>query len=283
MELFVWRQILKNLILPPTGPLLVAIAGLALTVATRMRRTGAVLCVIGIATLWALATPVLADRLVRAAERYPPLDLRRPVAAQAVVILAGGVRVDAPEYGSSAPGATTLERLTYGARVARATGLPVLVSGGRYEAQSMQEFLERDFGITPKWVESHSHDTHENALLSAAMLARDGVQRVVLVTSAAHMARARLEFSDAGIASVPAPAALWTRREYGLLAFVPNPDALVRSQRALYEALGLLERRVRVMFVPPPAVRGATVPAPPPARPQDLPTVRLPPRAVPAG
>jgi uncharacterized SAM-binding protein YcdF (DUF218 family) len=282
MELFVWRQILKNLILPPTGPLLLAIAGLALTVVTRMHRTGLVLCAIGIATLWALATPVIADRLVRAAERYPPLDLRRPVAAQAVVILAGGVRVDAPEYGRSAPNATTLERVTYGARVARATGLPVLVSGGRYEAQAMQESLQRDFGITPKWVESHSHDTHENALLSAAILAREGVQKVVLVTSAAHMARARLEFSDAGITSVPAPTALWTKREYGPLSLVPNPDALMNSQRALYEALGLLEHRVRVMLVPPPAVRDAVVPAPPPASPQGPPSAHLPPRAAPA-
>jgi uncharacterized SAM-binding protein YcdF (DUF218 family) len=282
MELFVWRQILKNLILPPTGPMLLAIAGLALTVITRTRRTGIVLCAIGLATLWALATPVIADHLVRAAEPYPALDLRRPVAAQAVVILAGGVRVDAPEYGSPAPNATTLERVTYGARVARATGLPVLVSGGRYEAQAMQEFLQRDFGITPRWVESHSHDTRENALLSAAILARDGVQKVVLVTSAAHMARARLEFSDAGIASVPAPAALWTRREYGPLGFVPNPDALKNSQRALYEALGLLEHRVRVMLVPPPAVRDAVVPQPPPASPQGPPSAHSPPRAAPA-
>jgi uncharacterized SAM-binding protein YcdF (DUF218 family) len=281
MELFVWRQILKNLILPPTGPLLLAIAGLALTVSTRMRRTGIVLCATAVATLWALATPVIADRLVRAAERYPALDLRRPVAAQAVVILAGGVRVDAPEYASAAPNATTLERVTYGARVARATGLPVLISGGRYEAQAMQEFLQHDFGITPKWVESHSHDTRENALLSAAMLARDGVQKVVLVTSAAHMARARLEFSDAGIASVPAPTALWTKREYGPLGFVPNPDALMNSQRALYETLGLLEHRVRVMLVPPPAVRDAVVPAPSPS-PQGPPSAHLPPRAAPA-
>ena len=282
MELFVWRQILKNLILPPTGPLLLAIAGLVLMVITRMRRTGILVCASGLVTLWALATPVIADHLVRAAERYPALDLRRPVAAQAVVILAGGVRVDAPEYGSSAPNATTLARVTYGARVARATGLPVLVSGGRYEAQAMQEFLQRDFGITPRWVESHSHDTRENALLSAAILARDGVQKVVLVTSAAHMARARLEFSDAGIESVPAPAALWTRREYGLLDLVPNPDALMNSQRALYEALGLLEHRVRVMLVPPPAVRDAVVPAPPPASPQGPPSAHLPPRAAPA-
>src|SRR5205807_4031223 len=67
------------------------------------RSTGVALCVVAAAATWLLATPLVADALVRSAERYPALDLTKPTRAQAIVILAGGVRVGAPEYGSSAP------------------------------------------------------------------------------------------------------------------------------------------------------------------------------------
>ncbi len=246
MDYFVWKQLLKNLVLPPTGPLLLAGLGLVLLVLRKSRLAGVVLCASGLAALWLLATPIAADSLVRWAERYPALDPAKAGDAQAIVILAGGVRVNAPEYGSSAPGATSLERLVYGARLARRTHLPVLISGSRYEAASMTEFLRQDLGVTAEWVENRSRDTHQNAQFSALILARAGVHRVVLVTSAAHMARSVVEFNQAGIDTIAAPAAMWTLRDTGVLAYVPNADALVRSQRALYEGLGRIVQDVQV-------------------------------------
>ena len=41
----------------------------------------------------------------------------------------------APEYGGPAAGPGLLERLSYGAYVARRTGLPVLVSGTAYDVR----------------------------------------------------------------------------------------------------------------------------------------------------
>ncbi|HTW36946.1 MAG TPA: YdcF family protein [Steroidobacteraceae bacterium] len=245
MDIFVWKLMLKNLVLPPTGPLVIVLVGLLLTRSARYRRAGLTLCAGGALVLWLLATPAIADALVRAVERYPPLDLTKPVNAEAIVILGAGVRLNAPEYGSSAPSATTLERLAYGARVGQATGLPVLVSGSHYEAAAMNTFLQREFGVTPRWVENHSHDTRENAVNSAAILARDGIHRIVLVTSSAHMVRALREFRACGMSVVPAPAELWTRRDLGLLVWVPNAEALVRAQRALYEVLGQLAQSIR--------------------------------------
>ncbi len=245
MDIFVWKLVLKNLVLPPAGPLLVVLAGLLLTPSARYRRAGLLVGLAGAVLLWVLATPAIADALSRAVERYPPLDLAHPIRAQAIVILGGGVRLNAPEYGSSAPSSTTLARLVFGARVARATGLPVLVSGSHYEAAAMSNFLQGEFNLAPRWVENRSHDTHENAVNSAAMLARSGVHQIVLVTSAAHMARAVREFQAIGVAVVAAPAELWTRRDLGMLVWVPNVDALVRSQRALYEVLGGIVQSIR--------------------------------------
>jgi uncharacterized SAM-binding protein YcdF (DUF218 family) len=248
MDYFVWKQLLKNLVLPPTGPLLLAGLGLVLLVLRRRRLGGTVVCATGLLLLWVLATPLAADSLVRWAERYPALDPAQVGDAQAIVILAGGVRVNAPEYGTSAPGATSLERLVYGARLARLTHLPVLISGSRVEAASMNDFLQQDLGVTARWLENRSRDTHQNAQFSAVILAREGVHKVVLVTSAAHMARALVEFNQAGIDTVAAPAAIWTQRETGLLACIPNADALVRSQRALYEGLGRIVQDVQIRF-----------------------------------
>ncbi len=205
MDYFVWKQLLKYLVLPPTGPLLLAALGLVLVALRRRRLGGAVLCALGLALLWVLATPIAADSLVRWAERYPALNPAQVGDAQSIVILAGGVRVDAPEYGTSAPGATSLERLVYGARLARQTHLPVLISGSRFETASMDDFLQQDLGVTARWLENRSRDTHQNAQFSAAILAREGVHKVVLVTSAAHMARSVVEFNQAGIDTVPAP------------------------------------------------------------------------------
>ena len=86
---------------------------------SRWRTVGLAVCATAVAALWLLATPVVASQLMKLVERYPALDLRRPVAAQAVVILAGGVRRYAPEYNDDAPNEATLMRLVYGARVAR--------------------------------------------------------------------------------------------------------------------------------------------------------------------
>ncbi len=256
MDIFLWKQLLKNLALPPTGPLLLAVAGLIVWASARgrgagsgLRGAGLALCAAGVALLWVLSTPIVADSLMRSAERYPALDLGKPVDAQAIVILAGGVRPGAPEYaGHAAPSSTTLQRLVYGARVAHATGLPVLVSGSHFEAEAMTEFLRTDLAVTPRWVESHSRDTQENAQKSAAILARAGIRKIVLVTSSEHMARSVTEFRIAGLAVVPAPAEMWTRRDRALLVWVPNAEALVRSQRALYEVLGRIVQAIRLEF-----------------------------------
>ena len=117
--------------------------------------------------------PVIADLLLQFVDTSAPFDARRGAQdAQAVVILGGGVRRDAPEYGGDTLATLTLERVRYGARVARLTGLPVLVSGGSVlggepEAKLMAASLEREFGVPVRWVETRSRTTHENAVLSA--------------------------------------------------------------------------------------------------------------------
>jgi uncharacterized SAM-binding protein YcdF (DUF218 family) len=239
--LFVLREVVRDLVLPPSGPLIVVLIGLWLL---RSRpRLGRALATGGVLLLWLLATPLIADQLERLCERYPALAPAQHPEAQAIVILSASARPEAPEYSSDAPNQDTLERIAYGAYLAHATGLPVLVTGGLlYEqrpiAAAMAQFLERDFSTPVRWVEGRARDTHENALFSAAMLAPAGVHRIILVTGAMHMARSVAEFRAVGFEVIPAPVHLLTHQGWSPLRVIPEIEALERSHSAIYELLG---------------------------------------------
>jgi uncharacterized SAM-binding protein YcdF (DUF218 family) len=235
--IFELRILLRTLLLPPASLLILGFIGLLLV--RRHRRLGMLLAAGSLAGIWLLSTPVIADGLERMTEHYPALDLSRPPAAQAIVILGGGgYRGYAPEYRGPAPNYAMYERLAYGAYVARHTGLPVLVTGNGEEAVTMRVSLERDFGVAAKWVDEAAEDTYDNAHDSARILGAAGITHVVLVTSDTHLWRAAHEFAAAGLSVVPAPADVWAPREPGPLRYVPTATGLLRSYNAVYELVG---------------------------------------------
>jgi uncharacterized SAM-binding protein YcdF (DUF218 family) len=181
---------------------------------------------------------VVADVLTRLAERYPSLDLSKPVNAQAIVILGGGGERIAPEYGGPALEGPALARMNYGAYLAHRTSLPVAVSGSPREAEAMSAVLSRDFGITVRWAENESGDTYENARFSARLLQAAGIHRILLVTDSTHEWRAVHEFTSVGFEVVPAPVGGDVPRAHGVAAYIPNPIGLERSYFALYEMIG---------------------------------------------
>jgi uncharacterized SAM-binding protein YcdF (DUF218 family) len=240
------KTLLRNLILPPAGPLLLAIIGALLL--RRRPRLGRLMLALGLGSLWLFSLPIVADALTRLVEHYPALDLAQPTQAQAIVILGGGgQRGYAPEYGGPATDPFLLERVTYGAYVARNTGLPVLVTGFGIEAVAMRASLARNFGLEVRWLDDRAYDTFENARNSAQLLRADGVRRIVLVTGATHLWRAAHEFTAAGLDVVPAPAGVLAQRETGVLRYVPSAMALMRSSLATYELLGEPMRQLLVL------------------------------------
>ncbi|MGH8712702.1 MAG: YdcF family protein [Casimicrobiaceae bacterium] len=242
----IWvKAVLKALILPPTGSLVLALAGLALR--RRLPRAGAVLGWTGVVSLVALSIPAVSVLLMQPLHAPAPFDRARAADAQAIVILGGGTRRDAPDYGGDTLATLTLERVRYGARVARETGLPVLVSGGstyggRPEAELMRDALVREFGVAVRWAENRSRTTHENAVYSAALLRAAGIGRVILVAHAFDMRRAAAEFAAAGIATVPAATGIPSREPARLFDFLPGISGLQASYYALYEILANLVR-----------------------------------------
>jgi uncharacterized SAM-binding protein YcdF (DUF218 family) len=250
MDLFLAKKMLGALVLPPTGPLLIALLGLLLL--QRRPRLGRILAWFGVLSLLALSLPVVAHLLVRSFDQGRPLDFRQVLDAQAIVILGGGVRRGAPEYGGDTLGRLTLERVRYGALVARKTKLPVLASGGAIyggstEAALMKRALEEEFGIPVRWIETRSRDTRSNAVESAAILLPLGIRRVLLVAHSLDMPRAGAEFTSAGLRVTPAPTVLSpdSMSFDHPIELLPGMGALNSSYYALYEMLAETVRRVR--------------------------------------
>ena len=245
-------SVLSSMLLPPLNGLLPVIAGLLL-IRTRPR-LARVLIAGGCLLLVVLSLGVVARGLTIPLERaYPPLDLKA-VARQdpgAIVVLGGGRYRDAPEFGDDDVAGAALERVRYGAFLARELGKPLLVTGGAPEGGGIPEgtlmarALERDFGIRVRWIEAASDNTFENARNSTIVLRNAGVTRIALVTHAWHMPRAVAAFRGAGLDVLAAPTAFATSGPLTHLDFLPRAPAMQASARALHEWIGMAWYRVR--------------------------------------
>ncbi|RIX48501.1 MAG: YdcF family protein [Rhodocyclales bacterium GT-UBC] len=246
---FLLKSLLSILLLPPgNGLALLGLAGLY-----RRRGWARPLAICAGLLLLLQSLPIVAFLLISPLEQQAGPLREKPPADAAIVVLGSGLSTDAPEYGQDTANERTLIRLRYGAMLARQYGLPVLLTGGRplqtslSEAEVMAGILENEFAIKPRWLEKESVDTAENATLSALILKHAGIGKVVLVTQAFHMPRARLLFERAGLQVIAAPTGFNSGNEYRFAAsdLLPQASALRVSYYALHEWLGLVWLRLR--------------------------------------
>ncbi len=244
---FFLKNLLGSLLLPPTNGLLL----LSLAALFRRRRWSFALALSGGLLLLLQSLPPVASTLIASLEAQAGPALTDPQGAQAVVVLGSGLNLAAAEYGGDTAwrhNERSLIRLRYGARLAEQFELPVLVSGGRpqkatqSEAEVMADIMQREFGVTVRWREIASSDTADNATISARILKQAGIQRIVLVTQAFHMARAKRLFEATGLEVIPGPtdfkSAQWN--ELGGFNWLPQAKAMQTSYYALHEWLGIL-------------------------------------------
>ncbi|TRO12410.1 YdcF family protein [Ectopseudomonas mendocina] len=244
------RYILKQLLMPPGILLLLMLLGWWLR--RRFPRLAFTCFVTGFGGLWLMSLPAVMQWSAGLLEREPALEEARWATlaqrADAIVILGAGREQNDPGWGGAdQPGLMALERLRYAARLARASGLPMAATGGLHygqppsEAALMADAMKRDYGLEIRWLEEQSRTTWENAVLSADLLQPQGVRRVVLVTQAWHMPRARWSFEQAGFEVISAPMGyLSAGYDRPLGGWLPESRVIWQSSQLLNEAIGLL-------------------------------------------
>ena len=240
-------NLLAGLVLPPGGLILLILVGLAM-VGVR-RRAGLTLALVATLSLYAIATPLLATRLLHAIQS-PFNDPTQDSSGEAIVVLGGGLYPGALEYGGDTVSRRTLERVRYAAHLQKRIGKPVLLTGGNplqadsTEAEQMDAVL-REFGVTPTWLESRSNNTVENARLTRQTLQQSGIDRIYLVTHAWHMSRARRAFEDAGLHVIPAATAYIAPLPVKPIYLLPSGHALELSSVFFHEIGGTAWYRLK--------------------------------------
>lgn len=247
-------KLLSLLAFPLGSALMLLVLGLLCRL-LRRPRMGTTLTTLAVLWLWACSTPLVAGALTRSLEAdWPSTPVAALPAADLVVVLGGGMAPPRSASGHADLGAAA-DRYWHAARIQRAGRAPrILVSGGNVwegrrpsEAEAAAGFL-RELGVPADAIleERESRNTRENARFTARLLAAEGWTRVLLVTSASHMGRARATFERAGVAVVPAA----TDHALGsdapaLFGALPDAEALAGTTRALREYLGRLVYRLR--------------------------------------
>ncbi|MEP7073118.1 MAG: YdcF family protein [Nitrosospira sp.] len=235
-------NLVSAFLLPPLNLILLGAIGVLLL--KRRPRTGKILVVSAVALLYLLSTPFVAETALQKLETLPALNSFDSV--QAIVVLGAGTYFNAPEYEGNTVNRLGLERIRYAARLHRLTRKPILATGGTplgsnsSEAAQMRDVLEKEFRVPVRWIEEASGNTRDNAYKSFAMLKKDGVNRIALVTHAWHMPRATREFEQAGFKVIPAATAYTTRYKTDLFAFIPTAGALQKSSFFFHEVIGMI-------------------------------------------
>jgi uncharacterized SAM-binding protein YcdF (DUF218 family) len=248
-------KIIEAFILPP-GLFIVLLLALALALHRRRQRPLAGATVTIAAIVYALSTQSVANALIDPLESAYPQPAPSQLHGDAIVMLGGGVVLDAPDgdgrgnlLGDSA------NRLLTTARLYRQLHVPVIISGGPpytspYTAggQSLAEadvakrqLIELGVPASDIYTDPRSRNTQENAAFTKPILMAHHLQRPILVTSAYHMRRAIMDFQRQDISALPYPTGYLAKHVTGAydLPWLPSASALSLSATAWKEYIGI--------------------------------------------
>ncbi len=291
------RNLIAEFLMPPGIILIVILMTLFIIKRSWLRNTLIVACVMSI---WFTSTNYFAIQVTKIAgyvlEWPQPLSIKNLSAStqhatpnnksaknpsSAIIVLGSGRRkgaVEVPEYHNQDVSAQAAERLRHAARLARTLNIPILVSGGApdrttedelSEAQLMAQVLREELGINAKWIEDQSNTTEENLKNSLAILSRENIQKVYLVTHFWHMPRAMqtvkviqkndqkldqkegfkanltIEKKRGNITVIAAPHGYYQKEQFTPLDFYPSSEGFQRARWVFHELWGALYYRIK--------------------------------------
>jgi uncharacterized SAM-binding protein YcdF (DUF218 family) len=238
------------LLLAPLGMGLL-MGALAMAVASlRWRKLAFVLGSVAWAWVYAWSTPWVSTQARAAIESAHPARLAADVEfAEVAVVLGGGIESPVPPLRLMPDLGNAADRVWYAAQLYHAGKVKRIVLsggidsriGGLSEAEAMRVFI-RDLGVPDAalLLEKDSLNSRQNAIQVAHLLRKWEFDRMLLVTSALHMPRAKRLFEAQGLVVIPAVTdheavdSAWEIRK-----LLPDAGALDGSGNAIKEWVGL--------------------------------------------
>lgn len=205
------------------------------------------ICALTVAWLWLWMMPVmtfvvgvplerefLVDGKVPMVETFPEVD--------AIVLLGGsmGIETNLSQYAEMW---TSADRVWQAVRLYKAGKAPKVIATSGMVVDTTFPLL-REFGLPEEAI--MKVDDARNTEEEAKSIDKMGVKRILLVTSAWHMKRARLMFEKfaPGVEVVCAPAdfenSMAAARPFSVMNFLPDPAAFMGNSVALHEWVGIV-------------------------------------------
>ncbi|HXV81507.1 MAG TPA: YdcF family protein [Candidatus Binatia bacterium] len=254
--MFVLKQFLKELILPPLPWMLMLLAVLIFW----RRRWARKLLLVTFCLIVVLHSGVF-DHFLRypLESSYPPLiDPAKVEPYDAIVVLTASMTPAEGLIPFPSIDKSMFRRLEETWRLYHIRPKPIIVSGGHVnpftlakdENRIAREYLIR-WGIPKADVlgEGNSRDTFESALEVEKLLRQKGWKRYLLVTSAIHMPRSMLAFKAKAPDPIPAPGDFSVGEfEREPFQFFPSESAAREVVASLHEYIGLVNYYWRIHF-----------------------------------
>ena len=257
--MFVLKQFLKVVLLPPTLWLLMLLAVLIFWRRSWARK----LLLFTLFFIFALHSGLVnyGLRYPLESQYAPVIDPKAANPYDAIVVLTGSIvpaegLIPFPSLDGSMFG-----RLDEAWRLYRMQPKPIIVSGGHvnpFTPDKNENKIARDFlirwGVPARDVigEATSRDTFESALEVQKLLKQKGYKRYLLVTSAVHMPRSMLVFARLAPEPIPAPGDFSLGKLDSIpFDFFPNEGAARHLFGTLHEYAGLANYYWRLRFSGP--------------------------------
>ena len=249
-----------TLVLHKLLPLVVSPLGLVVllvSLSVILRRRGPAL--IGLIVLLVCSLPLTGDRLWAALEAdYPYRSVESVGKADAVVVLSGMLEWLETEQGIVPGWGEATDRLFAGVDLLNAGKAPLIIfTRGQYPWNDFppegDQLAKRAIamGVQERQVllTGIASNTADEAEEVRTLMDLGDMSRVILVTSAFHMPRARMLFERAGIETVPYPTDFRSAAQpSNWLSLIPSADGLDRTSDAVREFIGRLYYRAVFSF-----------------------------------
>jgi uncharacterized SAM-binding protein YcdF (DUF218 family) len=211
----------------------------------------------GAAFLFVASLPIVADRLFAWSQAHVvPIDEPQP--ADAIVVLGGAMSYVRPAGEPIAEWGDAIDRVFGGIALARAERAPRLIflggssigqeglpsEGDRARELAIQAGIPADrIEVSPQALNTAEEATTIRKMFGAAR------PKIILVTSAFHMPRAKVTFETEGFEVLPYPVDFRAPvRRTALMDWLPDPKALEKTDLVIREALGRGYYRLRAML-----------------------------------